>query len=63
MKAALLGLVLVLALAGCSVMDRARHEAALKQQQAADQAICTGHGFKQGTPEFANCLDQQRKRL
>jgi len=59
----LLGLLLVLpTLAGCSVResDASAHAA----QFAADEATCTGYGFKKDTPEFANCLmelDQTHK--
>ncbi|KAA0699785.1 hypothetical protein DTW90_10590 [Neorhizobium sp. P12A] len=27
-----------------------------EQQRAADEAKCSGYGFKLGTPPFANCL-------
>ena len=62
MRVALIILLLVLALAGCTV--RESNANAHAAQFAADEATCTGHGFKKDTPEFANCLlelDQAHK--
>jgi hypothetical protein len=59
----LLGLLIVLpTLAGCNV--RESEPSAHAAQFAADEATCTGYGFKKDTPEFANCLmelDQTHK--
>src|SRR5215472_8756314 len=59
----LLGLLLVLlTLAGCSAKESDANAHAA--QFAADEATCTGYGFKKDTPEFANCLmelDQTHK--
>ena len=56
MSAALLGLILVLPLAACSLNPKEAPPNQQAQQDAADAAICTGYGFKKDTPEFANCL-------
>ena len=65
MRAALLGLILVLPLAACSLNNPKGAPANQQaQQDAADAATCTGYGFKKDTPEFANCLmtlDEQHK--
>jgi hypothetical protein len=59
----LLGLLLLLpTLPSCTAResDASAHAA----QFAADEATCTGYGFKKDTPEFANCLlelDQTHK--
>jgi hypothetical protein len=56
MRAALLGLLLVLPLAACSLNPKEAPANQQAQQDAADAATCTGYGFKKDTPEFANCL-------
>jgi hypothetical protein len=64
MRAALLGLLLVLPLAACSLNPKEAPANQQAQQDAADAATCTGYGFKKDTPEFANCLmtlDEQHK--
>jgi hypothetical protein len=30
-----------------------------EQIRAEDEATCAGYGFQRGTPEFANCLQQE----
>jgi hypothetical protein len=62
MRASLLLGLLLLVLVGCNIRqaDQSSHAA----QFAADEATCTGYGFKKDTPEFANCLmelDQTHK--
>ena len=56
MRAALLGLLLVLLLTACSLNPKEAPTNYQAQQDAADAATCTGQGFKKDTPEFANCL-------
>ena len=62
MRVTLISLLVVLPLAACNIRqaDEQTHAA----QFAADEATCTGYGFKKDTPEFANCLlelDQTHK--
>ena len=64
MRAALLGLLLVMPLAACSLNPKEAPANQRAQHDAADAATCTGFGFKKDTPEFANCLmtlDEQHK--
>src|SRR5690349_7130969 len=56
MRVSLLGLILVLPLAACSLNPKEAPANQQAQQNAADAATCTGYGFKKDTPEFANCL-------
>jgi len=62
MRVTLISLLVVLPLAACNIRqaDEQTHAA----QFTADEATCTGYGFKKDTPEFANCLlelDQTHK--
>ena len=62
MRALALISLLVLPLVGCNIKQS--DESAHAAQFAADEATCTGYGFKKDTPEFANCLlelDQTHK--
>jgi hypothetical protein len=34
--------------------------ASAEEQHQADANACQGYGFAQGTPEFANCMQQQQ---
>src|SRR6516225_4382129 len=50
---------LALALAGCA-LALAESCVSPEELRREDEARCAGYGFQTGTPEFANCLQQER---